>query len=93
LHSKDGFSVRNQQPDFVFTKDDKTYCVEVELSKKSKTRLERKIISYFRDYDIQIWIVGENTQKLSSMIEEFKISYPNIIITNLKTVGNMSIEK
>ena len=39
LHQDDGFGVRTHHPDFVFTKDKKTYCVEVELSLKSKERL------------------------------------------------------
>jgi len=31
LHRLDGFGVRKHRPDFVFTKDDKSTCVEVEL--------------------------------------------------------------
>jgi len=40
LHQDDRFGVRTHHPDFIFTKRDKTYCVEVELSLKSKARLE-----------------------------------------------------
>ena len=43
LHAKDGFSVRKHRPDFIFTKDGRSYCVEVELTLKSKERLEKNI--------------------------------------------------
>ena len=39
LHQEDGFGTRTHQPDFIFIQDGKTYCVEVELSIKSKARL------------------------------------------------------
>jgi hypothetical protein len=86
LHSKNGFGVRSHQPDFIFTKDDKTYCVEVELSLKSKARLENNIKSNFLVFDIQIWVVGEITPKLIYLLEEFKIQYTNIKILNIKEI-------
>lgn len=87
LHSKDGFSTRKHQPDFVFTKDNKTYCVEVELTLKAKDRLERNIKSNFLTYDIQIWILEDNP-KLIRLIKENKLQYPNIEIIEIKEVRN-----
>ena len=88
LHQADGFGVRAHHPDFVFTRNNKTYCVEVELSLKSKARLEKNTKSNFLKYDVQIWITGESTPKLSRLLEDFKIQYPNIEITNIKEVQN-----
>jgi len=92
LHQETGFGTRTHHPDFVFTKDNKTYCVEVELSLKAKTRLEKNIKSNFLKYDIQIWITdgngGVNSTKLLRMLEGFKTAYPNIQITNTKEVQN-----
>lgn len=92
LHQEDGFGTRTHHPDFVFTKDDKTYCVEIELSLKAKARLEKNIKSNFLKYDTQIWVVdgngSSNVAKLLRMLEGFKTAYPNIQITNTKEVQN-----
>ena len=87
LHSKDGFSTRKHQPDFTFTKDNKTYCVEVELTLKSKDRLEKNINSNFLTYDMQLWILEDNP-KLIRAIKENKSRYPNIEIIEIKEVKN-----
>ena len=86
LHQDDGFGVRTHHPDFIFKTDDKTYCVEVELSLKSKARLEKNIKSNFRKYDVQIWVVDENATKLIRTLEHYKLLYANIEITNVKEV-------
>jgi len=92
LHQEDGFGTRTHQPDFVFTKDNKTYCVEVELSIKSKARLEKNIKSNFMKYDTQVWITDDrgspNGAKLSRILENYKITYPNIEISNIQEVKN-----
>ena len=88
LHQEDGFGERAHRPDFIFTKDNKTYCVEVELSQKSKTRLEKNIKSNFLSYDEQIWVTDQNAAKLIHILEEFKLQYPNIEITNVEEVKN-----
>ena len=88
LHQDAGFGTRTHQPDFAFTKEDKTYCVEVEISQKSKARLEKNIKDNFLKYDTQIWVTGENGTKLRRTLEHFKIAYPNIEITNVKEVQN-----
>lgn len=87
LHSQDGFSTRNHQPDFVFKKDNKAYCVEVELTLKAKDRLEKNINSNFLNFDIQIWIL-ENNSKLYKLINKNKLQYPNIEIIEIKEVKN-----
>jgi len=86
LYSLKGFGNRKHEPDFIFTKDDKTYCVEVELSLKSKPRLDNNIKSNYLAYDFQIWVIGESVPKLPRLLEEFKTQYDNIIITNMKEI-------
>ena len=88
LHQADGFGEREHHPDFVFTKGDKTYCVEVELSLKSRARLNKNAKSNFINYDVQIWVVGDNSSRLSRQLEEFKRQYPNIKITTISEVKN-----
>ena len=89
LHQADGFGERTHHPDFVFTKDGKTYCVEVELSLKSKTRLEKNIKSNFLKYNVQIWVIDEDNTKLLYTLDEFKTQYPNMEITNIAEVKNV----
>lgn len=62
LHSRDGFSYRKHHPDFIFTKDGKTYCVEVELSMKSQDKLYRNLKSNFILYDYQVWVIRRHRQ-------------------------------
>ena len=88
LHQESGFGTREHHPDFLFTKGNMTYCVEVELSLKSKVRLEKNIKSNFIKYDIQIWITDESGTKLARILENYKTSYPNIEITNIEEVKN-----
>ena len=88
LHQEAGFGERTHHPDFIFTKDNKTYCVEVELSLKSKARLEKNIKSNFLKYDIQVWVTDENGAKITRILEGHKITYPNIEITNVKEIQN-----
>ena len=96
LHQQDGFGTRIHHPDFIFAKDNKIYCVEVELSIKSKARLEKNIKSNFMKYDTQIWITDEigspNGNKLSCILENYKTPYPNIEISNVKEIKNGSFK-
>ena len=78
LHSKDGFSIRSHQPDFIFTNGEKKYCVEVELTLKSKERLESNIKSNFLQYDTQIWVVGGSVPKITKILKNSQ--YENIKI-------------
>ena len=86
LHRKDGFGVRKHRPDFIYTTDGKTICIEVELSLKAKNRLETNISANFLDYDTQIWVVPNMNTKIVSILNENKIPYPNIEILELSEV-------
>jgi len=80
LHRLDGFGVRKHRPDFIFTKNGKTTCVEVELSLKAKNRLEDIIKDNFSAYDNQIWIVPSLNSKIAKILEINKIMYPMELI-------------
>ena len=80
LHRLDGFGVRKHRPDFIFTKNGKTTCVEVELSLKAKNRLEDIIKDNFSAYDNQIWIVPSLNSKIAKILETNKTMYPMELI-------------
>jgi len=86
LHQHDGFGVRTHQPDFVFTHKGKNYCVEVELSLKSKARLEKNIKANFLAYDVQVWVIDEHGGNLKYLLQKFKTEHPNMKIRSVKEV-------
>ena len=86
LHSMDGFGTRKHRPDFVINVNGKTYCVEVELSLKAKSRLETIIQANFMDYDYQIWIVPDKTCKIFQILEDNRRQYTNMHILELQEV-------
>jgi len=84
LHINDGFSNRKHHPDFVFIFAGERCAVEIELSPKSKERLEKNIEDNCRNFDKQIWIT--NDKKVFSLIGDFARTYANIEILNLEDV-------
>ena len=89
LHRKDGFGVRKHRPDFIFTKDKKIICVEIELAMKSKGRFETIIKNNFREYDSQIWIVSSMNTQIAEFLEKNKSKYSDIKIIEISEVkGN-----
>ncbi|MCL2405216.1 MAG: hypothetical protein FWC92_06685 [Defluviitaleaceae bacterium] len=83
LHRIDGFGIRKHRPDFVFTQEKKTTCVEIELALKSKNRFENIISNNFMDYDRQIWIVPDLECKIAKTLQKNKTMYANIEIMAL----------
>ena len=71
LHRQDGFGMRKHHPDFVFWKDNQTVSVELEMSLKAKTRLEKNIADNFMKYDGQFWIVPDNQLKIIQILEDY----------------------
>jgi len=88
LHSLDGFGVRKHRPDFIITRNGKTFCVEVELSLKAKARLEAIIQDNFMQYDYQVWIVPDKVCKIYQILEDSQSKYTNIRILELQEVKN-----
>lgn len=86
LHGLDGFNNRRHRPDFVYEQDGKSVCVEVELSLKARTRLEKNIQSNFSNYDTQLWIVPDRHSKIAAILEEQSRIYPDIQIIELSEV-------
>ena len=86
LHRLDGFGKRKHRPDFVFKKDNKISCVEIELALKAKDRFEAIIKNNFMDYDSQIWIVPNLEFKIAKTLRNSKLKYPNIEIIELSQI-------
>lgn len=88
LHQLDGFGVRKHRPDFIFTKDELTYCVEVELTLKAKSRLLNIIKDNFMQYDVQIWIVPDSQKAILQVLKESKKLYDNIQARSLQKIND-----
>ena len=81
LHIRDGFGARKHQPDFVFTYEEKRYAVEVELTPKAKTNLEKNVRDNYLNYDSQTWITDD--AKVLAMLQSLCDEYSNIEILRL----------
>lgn len=88
LHQLDGFGVRKHRPDFIFTKNELTYCVEVELTLKAKSRLLNIIKDNFMEYDVQIWIVPDSQKTILQFLKESKKLYDNIQARSLQKIND-----
>jgi len=86
LHSLDGFGIRKHRPDFVMSRNGKSYCVEVELSLKAKARLEAIIQDNFMQYDHQIWIVPDKHCKIHQILVDNRKKFSDIHVLELEEV-------
>ena len=86
LHGLDGFGFRRHRPDFVFRRGEKSYCVEVELSPKTKGKLEENLKQNFDEYDFQRWIVPNSQIKITEVLQQNSDMFPNIEIIKLEEV-------
>ena len=91
LHRLDGFGIRKHRPDFVFTKDGKNICVEIELTLKSKDRFVQNIYDNFMKYDTQIWIVPDMNSRITAILNQQNEIYPNIEILTISEVEKWKI--
>lgn len=92
LHSSDGFGIRQHQPDFVFSSDSKTYCVEIEMSLKAKPRLQKIVENNFLKYDCQIWIVPNTEYRIRNILSESMNIYSNIEILSMEEVQDYAVK-
>lgn len=88
LHSIAGFSNRKHMPDFIIKSDNETNCVEIELSLKAKSRLQKNIEDNFTEYDKQIWIVPVSEITIRQVLQDSMMLYPNITIIDLEEVND-----
>lgn len=88
LHQLDGFGIRRHRPDFIFTKDEMTYCVEVELTLKAKSRFLNIIKENYMEYDVQIWIVPDSQNAILQVLKESKKLYDNIQARSLQKIND-----
>lgn len=88
LHKLDGFSNRNHRPDFIFKKDECTYCVEIELTLKAKSRFEKNVLENFTNYDYQKWVIPNSRVSIKKRLDNQSLKYPNIEIIKLEEVDS-----
>lgn len=88
LHQLDGFGIRRHRPDFIFTKDEMTYCVEVELTLKAKSRFLNIIKENYMEYDVQIWVVPDSQNAILQVLKESKKLYDNIQARSLQKIND-----
>ena len=84
LHIKSGFGKRKHQPDFIINTGNINNAVEIELSAKSKERLENNIKDNYMRFNTQMWVVGDN--KIRSAIVSLQNDYPNLHLIPLERV-------
>lgn len=87
LHRLDGFNTRKHQPDLVIKNQDKKICIEVELTLKAKSRLQKNIQENFFNYDYQKWIVPNTQIRIKNILKENSFVYP-LEILELEEVVN-----
>jgi hypothetical protein len=93
LHQADGFGVRKHQPDLVIYENNKTTCVEIELTLKAEHRLTKNISDNFAKYDNQLWIIPQTETKIRAILSDNKEKYGDSInILSLEEVKKASIE-
>lgn len=88
LHQLDGFGIRKHRPDFIFQKDNKTTCVEVELTLKAKNRLLNIIKDNYMEYHTQIWIVPDSQSMIFRILKDSKQFYDNIQARSLQKINH-----
>ena len=88
INSVSGFGERKHSPDFLITRNDKKYCIEVELSQKSKERFEKIVGDNYLEYEWQFWVVSKTGVKIKRRLEDLLGKYQNIKIINLEEVQN-----
>lgn len=69
LRHRAGFGNGKHFPDFTYTKDKNNYCVEVEISAKKLTTLEKNIKNNYRGYDIQKWFIPSDKPKITENVK------------------------
>ena len=76
MKHKAGFGNPKHFPDFIYyTKENKTFCVEVELSAKKPTTLERNIKNNYKVYDVQRWFIPSDRQKVVDNVKSIGEKY------------------
>jgi len=88
LRHEMGFNPRVHVPDFIYIKDGKQYCIEVELSVKAKDRLDKNIKDNYLKYDEQIWIIPNDKTKIKENVKEAMKKYSNIKIIEMEVIND-----
>ncbi len=85
MKHKAGFGNPKHFPDFEYTKDNKIYCVEIELSAKKPITLEKNIKNNYKIFDFQLWFIPSDRQKVVDNVKVIGEKY-GVKITPLEKV-------
>lgn len=88
MRNKDGFTTRAHKADFIINQGKRTFCVEVELSTKSKNRLMNNIKQNYMSYSGQIWTVPQGKIKIRDILTEANKIYSNIKIIDMEVIDD-----
>lgn len=87
LRHKSGFGGSPKHyPDFVYTKDNISFSVEVELNIKKLSTLERNIKNNFKAYEVQQWFIPNDQPKITENVTSVGKKYGGIEIIPLERV-------
>ena len=64
----------------MYLENDLKTCVEIEISVKAKSTLERNIKANYLKFDKQIWVIDKIQKKLVDNLDEFQSVYDIEII-------------
>ncbi len=83
-----GFNTRTHAPDLIYKYKNKVFCVEVELSLKAKSRLEKNINNNYVTYNGQKWFIRHTNNRLYTWLREFSLIYSDIEIISIEVVND-----
>lgn len=86
LKHKDGFGNNKHRPDFIFVHQDKTFCVEIELTAKKYDTLNKNMKNNYLSYDGQKWVTPFDRIKVKEQVEKASRNYTDIDIIPLSEV-------
>lgn len=84
---RQGFNSRTHIPDLIYRHNNKFYCVEVELSLKAKSRLEKNINKNYVSFSGQKWFIRHSNNRLYSWLKDFSLIYPDIEIISIEVIN------
>ena len=84
LHSQAGFGARKHCPDFVIIDGEEKHAVEIEITPKEKSRLDKNVQDNYLKYNRQIWFTDNN--KVRSMIEHQKEKFLDVELRSMSEV-------
>lgn len=81
-----GFGNPKHVPDLLYKDNNKTYCVEIELSVKTYKNLENNVRLNSRNYNKEIWYIDTTKTKLVENLDKLKIIFGKVVVIDINEV-------